>query len=326
MQGQEATELISIAKSSIGIDVSKDWLDVHVSPSGDLFRVGNDKAGIAALKRRLARFEIACVALEPTGKWHRQLWRSLVASRIPAVVVDPYRVRMFAKAKGILAKTDKLDARVLSSFAAVMGPARRPPPSEAVDAIAELVTARESAVAEQTRLKNQRAAATLSFLDVQFEERLQYIAGVIAALEQEIERSVKAKPELSERYAILLSIPGIGPVTAATLIGCLSELGSLTDKEITMLAGLAPIADQSGQRDGKRSVRGGRSHIRRALYCAALSAARYNKPLRAFYTHLTDNGKAAKCALIAVARKLLLLASTLLAQNRKWQPIAPKAA
>ena len=276
------------------------------------------------MKRRLKRLTVTCVACEATGKWHRPLWRTLVASSIPVLVADPFRVRMFAKAQGILAKTDRLDAAVLSAFAAVMGPGLRKPPPVALDAVAELATARDRAVAEQTSLKNQLAAATLVFLKRQLQLRIEGIAKVIAALEEETRRLIEAEPTLVQRHAILTSIPGIGFATAVTLIAGLSELGALTDKQIAMLAGLAPLADQSGKRDSVRVIRGGRPNVRRILYLAAISAARCNDAMSEFYNRLRAAGKPAKCALVAVARKLLLLANTLTAQNRQWQPQPPK--
>jgi transposase len=323
MQGQEATELHSGSQSNIGVDVSKQWLDVHVRPSGEYFRVANDPAGIGQLKRKLQRMDVACVACEATGKWHRPLWRSLAAASIPVFVADPFRVRMFARAHGVLAKTDAIDAAVLSAFAAVMGPGLRPPPAEVLQAVAELTAARNSAVAEQTALKNQLAAATLGFLKHQLGARIEAMGEVIAGLETESRRLIQAEPLLAQRHAILTSIPGIGFATAVSLIAGLAELGSLSDKKIAMLAGLAPICDQSGKRDGARAIRGGRPNVRRALYLAALSAARCNQAMSVFYKRLRAAGKPAKCALIAVARKLLLLANTLTARNRQWQPTAP---
>lgn len=325
MQGQEATEPNSRPNSNIGIDVSKDWLDVHVLPSGDWFRVSNDAQGHRQLKRRIAALEIACVALEPTGKWHRALCRSLLASAIPVLVADPSRVRLFARATGLLAKTDRLDAAVLAAFAATKAAAARPLPSETIEALAELATARDSAMAEQVRLKNQRHAACDSFLKRQLGLRIKAAGKAIDDLDAEIRRRIQADPALAARQAILCSIPGIGAVTAALAIAKLPELGSLTDKEVAMLAGLAPIANQSGKRDGIRRVQGGRPCLTRALYIAALSAARYNPALRNFYARLRAAKKPAKCALIAVARKLIVLANTLIAQNRKWLPIAPQS-
>lgn len=321
MQGKEATEQV---KSTIGVDVSKEWLDVHIRPQDEHWHFANDAEGIRRLKRRLQRLDIACVVCEATGKWHRPLWRSLVASGIPVAVADPYRVRMFAKAQGILAKTDRLDAQVLSAFAQLMSPAMRPPAPEAVENVAELVTARASAVAEQAGLKNQLAAARVAFLRRQLTRRIESLDSVIASLEREIGKRIEAEPGLARRYAILTSVPGFGFVIAVTLIAGLSELGSLDAKQTGMLAGLAPIADQSGQRDGARAVWGGRPNIRRALYLAALSAARCNAQLKAFHKRLRAAGKAPKVVLIAIARKLAVLVNTLIAQDRIWQPEAPQ--
>lgn len=326
MQGQEATELSSGQKSSIGVDVSKDWLDVHVLPSGQWFRLPNDAQGHRQLKRRIAGLEIACVALEPTGKWHRALCRSLLAAGIPVMLADPLRVRLFAQSMGLLAKTDRLDAAVLAAFAAARPGSLRPLPSQAIEAIAELVTARDAAVAEMVRLKNQHHAACDRFLQRQLARRIKAAEQVIDDLDGEIGRRIKADPALAARQAILCSIPGIGDVTAALAIAKLPELGALTDKQIAMLAGLAPIANQSGKRDGPRSVRGGRPCIARAFYIAALSAIRFNPALKAFYARLRLAKKPAKSALLAVARKLLIIANTLVNQNRSWLPHAPKTA
>jgi len=154
MQGKEASEQETKAKSNVGIDVSKDWLDVHVLPAEQRLRVPNTGEGVRQLKRWLLRFDLALVVVEATGKWHRPVQRSLAASAIPIAVVDPFRVRMFAKAQGIFAKTDRLDARVLALFAALMTPAVRPPAPQALADLAELVTARMTAVEAQTALEN----------------------------------------------------------------------------------------------------------------------------------------------------------------------------
>jgi transposase len=312
MQGKEASEQETKAKSNVGIDVSKDWLDVHVLPANERLRVPNTYQGVRQLKRWLMRFDLALVAVEATGKWHRHVQRSLAASAIPVAIVDPFRVRMFAKAQGIFAKTDRLDARVLASFAAVMTPSVRPPAPQALTELAELVAARISAVEAQTSLKNQRAAATVKFLQRQ--------------LDAAIEKRIKADDGLARRYAILTSIPSFGFVTAVVLITCLAELGSISAKQSGMLAGLAPIADQSGTRDGARVIFGGRPRVRRVLYLAALTAARFNADMRAFYNRLRAAGKPPKAALIAVARKLVVLANTLISHDRMWQPEPPKYA
>jgi transposase len=323
MQGKEASEQETKVKSNVGIDVSKQWLDIHVLPGTERLRVCNSCQGIRQLKRWLTRFDLRLVVVEATGKWHRYVQRSLTASQIPVAVVDPFRVRMFAKANGILAKTDRLDARVLASFAAIMAPSVRPPAPEALAELAELITARIKAVDMQTMLQNQRSAAMFKFLQRQLERRIERGDKDIAALDAAILERIEADEGLARRYVILTSIPSIGFVTAAILIACLAELGSITAKQTAMLAGLAPITDQSGKHDGVRVVFGGRARVRRALYLAALSAVRFNPDMRAFYGRLEAIGKPAKAALIAAARKLVILANTLISEDRLWQPKAP---
>jgi transposase len=323
MQGKKTIEPKS-CKSSAGIDVSKTWLDVHVLPAGERRRFGNDAAGIKSLKRWLKPFQPEAIALEATGKWHRPLARSLSADAMPLIVVDAYRVRCFAHAEGIAAKTDQLDAYVLALFAAFMPLEFRPLTPESIAALAELATARDSAVEEQTSLKNQRAAATSRFLKAQLKRRIAQLAKHIEGLAAAIAKRIAAEAGLARRQEILTSIIGFGPVVAATLIACLSELGSLTRKQITRLAGLAPMADDSGQRKGLRVIKGGRPAVRRALFLAALSACRHDPNMKAFYDRLIAEGKAAKVALIAVARKRVILANALIAEDRTYQLEAPK--
>ena len=325
MQGKEASEQETL-NCTVGIDVSKTWLDAHALPSSASLRVANGAEGIRQLKRWLLRHKPKLVAVEATGKWHRELCRSLQASEIAVAVTDPYRVRMFAKAQGNFAKTDRLDAKVLAQFAAVMAPACRAATPQALEAMKELVTARASAVAEKTALKNQCAAAEGCFLKRQLTRRIVQLEVHIKALERECLRQIKADQGLAERYVILTSIPSFGAVVAMTLIACLAELGSLSNKQIGMLAGLAPVADDSGERQGARVIWGGRPAVRRILYLAALSATQRSQDMKAFYRRLIGKGKPPKVALVAVARKLVLLANTLIAQSRPWQPTAPQHA
>jgi transposase len=326
MQGKEASEQETKTKSSVGIDVSKCWLDAYIAPAGGRLRVANNGGGIRRLKRWLSAFDIALVVVEATGKWHRHVQRSLAASAIAVAAVDPYRVRMFAKAQGVLAKTDRLDARVLAAFAAVMQPAVRAPAAPLMAELAELVAARANAVAMRTAVKNQLAAAQSKFLQRQLKQRIERAAKDVTALDDEILKRIEADEVLARRYAILTSIPSFGFAVAATLIACLAEIGSLNAKQAGMLAGLAPVADQSGEREGVRVIWGGRPAVRRILYLAAVSAVRANLDMKAFYARLRASGKAPKPALIAVARKLAVLANTLLSENRLWQLQAPKHA
>ncbi len=326
MQGKEVPGCKAGSDSKVGIDVGKGWLDAHVLPADQSLRVPNAPEGIRKLKHWLRRFQVTLIAVEATGKWHRTLHRSLHAAGLRVAVTDPFRVRMFAKAHGILAKTDRLDARVLAMFAAMMDPLARPPAPRAIEVLQELVRARASAVAERTALRNQRAAAKTPFLRKQLAHRTAHLNADIADLEAEIKRRIVADPTLNRRHRILISVPGIGPVVAATMIACLPELGAASAKQITLLGGLAPVPDDSGQRQGYRRIKGGRQIIRNGLYLAALTAAKHNASLSVFYRRLVDNGKAAKVALIAVARKLILLANVLITDNRVWSPLPPNTA
>ena len=325
MQGKEASEQ-ETRKCTAGIDVSKDWLDAHVLPSSESRRVANNSEGIRQLKRWLLCRKVELIAIEATGKWHREVCRSLSASKLAVAVINPYRVRLFAQVHGILAKTDRLDAKVLAMFAAMMSPSCRPPAPQAIEAIQEFVTARASAADEGAMLKNQRAAAKEPFLKRQLDRRIKQLRTHIEALEKECIRRINADDGLARRFAILRSVPSFGSVVAITLIACLAELGSLNHKEIGALGGLAPIADDSGERRGVRVIWGGRAAVRRILYLAAVSAKTCNADMKDFYKRLITNGKQPKAALIAVARKLLVLANLLIAQDRLWLPTVPKNA
>ena len=249
MQGKEASEQETKVQSNVGIDVSKYWLDAHVLPGDERLHVANTCAGIRRLKRWLSRYQLALVAIEATGKWHRHVQRSLVASAIPVAIVDPYRVRMFAKAQGILAKTDQLDARVLALFAAMMARRcvrwhRRPWQNSLNWSWPVSAPSKRS-----PRSRTSSATAESTFLKRQLDRRISRAGKDIAALDREILKRIKADGSLARRYAVLTSIPSFGFAVAATIIACLAEIGSTTAKQIGMLAGLAPIADQSGDRE-----------------------------------------------------------------------------
>jgi transposase len=327
MQGKvEST--ISATAVYAGIDVSKDWLDVHVHPGGQSWRVANDQVGLRRLRRHLDELELRPerIVLEATGKYHRLAFRTLSAWGYGVVVINPLRARLFADACGVLAKTDRIDARLL----AVMGYSLAPQPSAPVplqlEQLQELVNAHSAAHAEAAALGNRLEQSTIRFLKNELKRRRTSLKGHIKRLEAEIAQLIKGDPGLAARYAILVSIPSIGAITAAALLAGLSELGQCTSKAAALLAGLAPIADDSGRRQGQRHIRGGRMPVRKALYMAALSAARFNPDLKVVYQRLRNAGKPPKVALTAVMRKLVVLANTLLTQNRLWQPNQPKTA
>ena len=307
----------------VGIDVCKDHLDVHIHPAGQTLQVRNDAVGLKKLKRVLADYPVARVVMEATGKFHRAAHRSLHADGFAVAIVNPLRARLFAQALGALAKTDNIDCKILAVLGESIEPAATPPVSEAMEELQELVRCRDAAVANLTALRNQLGATRWASAAVEIERQVKMTQAVIENLTAKIEQQIKSEPVLVRRWAVLTSIPGLGNVTAAALIAGLVEIGSMTAKQVAMLVGVAPIAHDSGQSSGARHIRGGRPHLRRALYMAAVAAARHNPALKAFYDRLVKEGKKLKVALTAVMRKLVVLANALVAENRLWTPIAP---
>lgn len=323
MQGKELSEPDATLPVYAGVDVCKDWLDIYVHPGGQCLRVCNDRFGLKKLKRALSALGPVGVVMEATGKHHRAAHRSLHAAGFAVAVVNPLRARLFAEAIGQLAKTDRLDARLLALMGAALAPAAHPPPPQLLEALAELVNARHAAASECTALINRLAAATTGFLKAELRRRIAACRTHIARIEKHIARHVADHPDTARRFAILTSIPGIGPVTAQAMITGLRELGACSARQATLLAGLAPLADDSGGRSGYRSVRGGRKRVRNALYMAALTAMRKNPDLATFANRLKGAGKRPKVVIVAVMRKLLVLANTLITQDRLWIPHHP---
>lgn len=321
MQGKKLPEPSAKTKVYLGIDVCKAWLDVYVHPLGQRLRVANSREGLKQLRRELAGSGAVLAVIEATGKYHRLAHRTLHAWGLAVAVVNPLRSRLFAEASGTLAKTDRIDARMLAMFGESLEPATTLPLPERVEELQELVRARQAATAEATALANRHGASQVSFLKRQLASLLTKLKAHIARLDDEIERRIAEDCALARRYQILKSIPGVGPVAAASLVAGLTELGLASNKSIATLVGLAPVACDSGDKTGQRRIRGGRAHLRTPLYMAALAAARCNPELAAFYKRLRDHGKAAKLALTAVMRKLVVLANTLVREDRFWQPI-----
>jgi transposase len=320
MQGKAKPGLHAMEAVYVGIDVCKERLDVHIHPAGTAFAVANDAGGWRALKRRLGRYTVERVVMEATSKFHRAAHRSLAAAGYAVAVVNPLRARLFTEAIGKLAKTDAVDAHALALMACQLAPDATAPASQTLEDMAEMAHARRKLVEQRTATMLQHGSTACRAVRSVLEATIKGLEKAIARLEQHIAKTIQSDPGLARRYAILTSIPAIGPVVAATLIVTLAELGAISDKQIAALAGLAPFADDSGPRSGKRRIRGGRPDARQALYQAALVAARYNPPLKQVYLRLVAAGKAKKVALIAVARKLLILANTLIQENRTWEP------
>jgi transposase len=320
MQGKVRVD--AMAAVYVGIDVSKERLDVYLHPLGERLAVANDAGGWRHLRRRLAGLGAVRVVMEATSKYHRSVHRRLHAGAIAVAVVNPLRARLFAEACGRLGKTDAIDARMLALMAEQLAPEPMAPPSPAAEALQELVRARAAAVAEKTAAGQRRTAAATAFLRRELARAVASIERHIARLEAEIERIIAANGDLVRRRAVLRSIPGIGPITAVTLIADLAELGRCSAKQIASLAGLAPHPRDSGKSQGQRRTGGGRSWLRSSLYMAAVAAIRANPDLKAFHQRLMANGKPFKVAITAVMRKLLILANSLIAQNRTWSPTA----
>jgi transposase len=302
----------------VGIDVSKDRLDVHVRPTGSVLGFGRDAAGIEALIGELASVAPSVIAVEATGGFESVVVASLAAAGLPVVVVNPAQVRAFAIALGQRAKTDPIDAAVIAHFAAATKPQVRELPDAATQALADLVARRrqiiQMIVAERAREKRASARARKSILRL-----LKTLQSELSDLDADIDESVRGSAVWREKEDLLASVPGVGPTIARTMLAELPELGSLDRRQIAALAGLAPFTRQSGKWRGKSFIGGGRASVRAALFMAAMTAMRRNPVLRAFHQRLRAAGKPKMVALIAVARKLLTILNAILRDKVKWQ-------
>lgn len=305
--------------SYVGIDVSKDWLDVHVAPAAADWRVSRDAGGLAELVARLGGLAPHCIGIEATGGYETVVAATLAAAGLPVVVINPAQVRHFANALGKRAKTDPIDAAVIARFIEATTPAIRPLPDEETRMLADLVVRRRQIiammVAERLRLKRANAKRLIKSIT----RLLAALQKELSELESGIDEAIKASPLWKAKEDLLVSIPGIGPATARTLMAELPELGTLDRRQIAALVGLAPWTRQSGKWRGKSVIGGGRASVRSALYMAALVASRYNPVLQTVYQRLLAAGKAKKVALIAVARKLLIACNAILRSQKTWQ-------
>jgi transposase len=304
--------------STIGVDVSKDWLDAHRLSDGDSCRFANDKAGRKALIKWLSAVPVKLVVFEPTGPYHRALERALDAAGQAIAKVNPRQARRFAEAAGKLVKTDRADAAMLARMGEVLKLEARACISQNMADLKELHLARCALVKDRTAARNRTKSLSIALLKRQNAGRLAEIEEKIREIEAAIKRIIGQDTELARRFDILLSIPGVSEITAFALLIEMPELGSLEGKQAASLAGLAPVARQSGTWKGHAFIRGGRAFLRQALYMPALVACRFNPDLKAAYDRLVKAGKPAKIAVTAVMRKLLLLANALLRTNRLW--------
>ena len=304
----------------IGIDISKAHLDVAARPDGATFRVANDPAGLAALVERLRPLGPALVVLEATGGYEAPALAALQVAGIPAAAVNPRQARDFAKGTGRLAKTDRIDAEALAHFAEAVRPEPRPAAAPEQRALDALLSRRGQLIEMRVMEANRLAACADAAVRAGIERHIAWLDSEVEGADRRLDEAVRASPAWRERDELLRSIPGIGPVVSRTLLAALPELGATDGGRLAALAGLAPYAHDSGTLKGGRHIRGGRADVRRALYLAALSAARRDGPLRAFAERLRSRGKKAKVVLIAVARKLLTIANAIIRSGRPWQP------
>lgn len=311
----------------VGIDVAQDRLDVCVGGEEQVWQVGNDTAGIGALRERLLACAPQGIVLEATGGLERAVAAELDVAGLPVAVVNPRQVRDFARAAGRLAKTDVIDAQLLARFGEVMQPAVRPLPDAQTQELRGLVARRRQVVgmltAERNRL-SQAATAVQSKATGWVRRQLKtHIAGLqrqLAALDRELARLLQTRPVWRAQDVLLSSVPGIGAVTVASLLAELPELGKLNRKQIAALVGVAPHNRDSGNYRGKRSVWGGRATVRASLYMATLVATRYNAVIKDFYARLCAAGKPKKLALTACMRKLLTILNSMLRTRTEWKP------
>lgn len=310
----------AISPFHVGIDVSKARLDVALYPSSDSFAVANTAAGHDELVSRLVPLSPVAIVLEASGGYERDGLAALLAAGLPVQRVNPYRVRQFARSRGILAKTDRLDARVLAAFAATMPLRLAQPLSAEQTALAELVGARQTIAADAARARLSAQHWREPALVKLASRRLAALKDELAALDKLIAAKIRTTPEFAQREALLHSIPGVGPVLAATLLAKMPELGNISRREAAALVGVAPFACDSGTLRGKRMIWGGRAEIRTVLYMGAVAAIRCNPPLKAFYERLIKAGKPRKLALTAVMRKLLTVANAIAKSGQLWSP------
>ncbi|ESY70601.1 transposase [Mesorhizobium sp. LNHC232B00] len=303
----------------VGIDVAKDRLDVAILETGELFAVDNDEAGHAALVERLSGCELDAIGLEASGGYERAVLKALWQKGLPVRRINPHRLRQFARAAGVNAKNDRLDARVIARFLATL-PVRPVEFDPSLELVIELVTVRRQLHAELSRVNNQLEHVRDAALKRLAKRRASRLRADILLLDKSIAQAIAADPAMAHRNSLLRSTPSVGPVLSATLIALLPELGRLSNRRIAALVGLAPFDHDSGKLKGKRCIWGGREPVRNVLYMAALSAGVHNPVFAAFRQRLRAKGKVAKVAIVAVMRKLITTLNAMIRDDKPWDP------
>lgn len=308
----------------VGVDVSKDQLDVALCGGPQVRSFANTPAGVRQLVEWVAPQQPALVVMEATSCYHGRALAALLAAELPAVAVNPRQVRDYARSTGELAKTDRLDAAILAQFAAAVKPPVRDLAPEQTRALAALVSRRDQWVhmraEERTRLHTAPQVSRPSL-----QGHITYLDRQISKLDRDLGSRIRQDPAWLEVYEVIVSVPGVGPVTAQCLLANFSELGRLNRQEAAKLAGVAPLNRDSGHRRGHRCIWGGRAQVRTCLYMAAVSAIRCNPVMKALYARLKAAGKPSKVALVAVMRKLLVTLNAMVRDRRAWSPPEPRS-
>jgi transposase len=309
----------------VGIDVSKQQLEVAVRPSGEIWTVAHDEAGLTALVTRLQALAPALIVLEATGGLEVALAGALATATLPVAVVNPRQVRDFARSIGTLAKTDRLDAQSLAHFADAVRPQARPLPDAQAQELRALLQRRRQLVDMLTAEKNRLQAASRR-IRPQIQAHIEWLQRQLSQFDDDLRALIRSSPLWRETEDLLRSAPGVGPVLATTLVAALPELGTLTRQQIAALVGVAPLNRDSGTLRGRRTVWGGRAQVRTALYMSTLVAVRHNPVLAAFYRRLRAAGKVPKVALTACMRKLLTILNAMLKHRTRWAPAVAQQA
>jgi len=307
-------------RTFVGIDIAKDQVEVHVRPTDERFQLSRNDAGLAGLVARLQPLGPHLVVFEATGGYEIPVAAVLASAGVPVAVVNPRQIRDFARATGQLAKTDALDARLLARFAEVVQPAARPLPTAAAQALGDLVARRRQLIEMLAAERNRHQQARDPQLQRRIATHVRWLTKALAELDTDLADTIRSSPIWRERDNLLQSVPGIGNVTAYTLLADLPELGRLDRRKIAALVGVAPLNRDSGHWRGRRTIAGGRPAVRSVLYMATLTAVRFNPAIAHFYQRLTAAGRPKKVALTAAMRKLLTILNAMLRDQRSWQP------
>lgn len=303
---------------NVGIDVGKDVLDIAILELGAHWQIANDDTSIRELVKQLKRYKLSRIVVEATGGYERRVAEACAAKGLPLLIVQPMKVRQFARAEGLMAKTDKIDAQLIARFGKVLELQPRPLPDEKIRKVRDLLARKRQLNEQRTREMN-RLHKAQKFLQASHQRSIKMIEREISWVEKHIVSIVATVEEWQDTYKIITSVPGIGDGVAYTLLGELPELGQLTHKQISALTGLAPFNRDSGTMRGRRRIRGGRAPIRTMLYMAMLCGIQHNPVMKQFYNKLVAQGKHKKVALTACMRKMITILNAMVRDQKEWQ-------